>query len=145
MTPVKQISVFVENKHGKLSSIARHLADNGVSIRALCMADTTDFGIFRLIASDYEAAEKALKAAGVTCSVTEVLVVEIEDTPGAFADAMALLADNEISLEYVYAFLTPEKGKAYIIIRVEDNAAAAKVLHDGGIKIVSQDEIKANA
>ena len=109
------------------------------------MADTTDFGIFRLIVSDYEAAEKALKAAGVTCSVTEVLVVEIEDTPGAFADAMSLLADNHISLEYVYAFLTPEVGKAYIIIRVEDNAAAAKVLSDGGIKIVSQDEIKAHS
>lgn len=143
MTPVKQISVFVENKHGKLSTVSRHLADSGVSIRALCMADTTDFGIFRLIVSDYELAEKALKSAGVTCSVTEVLVVEIEDKPGAFADAMAILADNEISLEYVYAFLTPEKGKAYIIIRVVDNAAAAKVLQDGGIKIVSQEDIKA--
>ncbi len=141
MTPVKQISVFVENKHGKLSTVTRILADNGVSIRALCMADTTDFGIFRLIVSDYVAAEKALKAAGVTCSVTEVLVVEIEDTPGAFADAMALLADNHISLEYVYAFLTPEVGKAYIIIRVEDNAAAAAALKNGGVKLVAQEEI----
>lgn len=141
MTPVKQISVFVENKHGKLSTITRILADNGVSIRALCMADTTDFGIFRLIVSDYVKAESALKAEGITCSVTEVLVVEIDDTPGAFADAMSLLADNEISLEYVYAFLTPEIGKAYIIIRVEDNAAAAKALKAGGIKLVAQEEI----
>lgn len=142
MTPVKQISVFVENKHGKLSAITRILADNGVSIRALCMADTTDFGIFRLIVSDYEKAEKALKAAGVTCSVTEVLVVEIEDVPGAFSDAMAVLADNHISLEYVYAFLTPQVGKAYIIIRVEDIDSASKVLLSGGIKTVSQEEIK---
>lgn len=141
MTPVKQISVFVENKHGKLSTITRILADNGVSIRALCMADTTDFGIFRLIVSDYVKAESALKAEGITCSVTEVLVVEIDDTPGAFADAMSLLADNGISLEYVYAFLTPEIGKAYIIIRVEDNAAAAKALKAGGIKLVAQEEI----
>ncbi len=142
MTPVKQISVFVENKHGKLSTVTRILAESGVSIRALCMADTTDFGIFRLIVSDYVLAEKVLKAAGITCSVTEVLVVEIEDKPGAFADAMALLADGHISLEYVYAFLTPEVGKAYIIIRVEDNAAAAKLLKDGGIKVVAQEEIK---
>ncbi len=141
MTPVKQISVFVENKHGKLSTITRILADNNISIRALCMADTTDFGIFRLIVSDYVEAEKALKAAGITCSVTDVLVVEIDDTPGAFADAMALLADNHISLEYVYAFLTPEVGKAYIIIRVEDNAAATAALNAGGVKLVAQEEI----
>lgn len=141
MTPVKQISVFVQNKHGKLSSVARCLADGGVSIRAMCMADTTDFGIFRLLVSDYEKAEQLLKAAGITCSVTEVLVVEIEDTPGAFADAMAVLADNHISLEYAYAFLTPTIGKAYIIIRVEDNIGAAKILTDNGIKIVSQEEI----
>lgn len=141
MTPVKQISVFVENKHGKLSTVTRILADNGISIRALCMADTTDFGIFRLIVSDYVKAENALKAEGITCSVTEVLVVEIDDTPGAFADAMSLLADNKISLEYVYAFLTPEMGKAYIIIRVEDNVAAAKALKAGGIKLVAQEEI----
>ena len=70
MTPVKQISVFVENKHGKLSTVTRILADNGISIRALCMADTTDFGIFRLIVSDYVKAENALKAEGITCSVT---------------------------------------------------------------------------
>ncbi len=141
MTPVKQISVFVENKHGKLSTVTRILADNGISIRALCMADTTDFGIFRLIVSDYVKAENALKAEGITCSVTEVLVVEIDDTPGAFADAMSLLADNKISLEYVYAFLTPEMGKAFIIIRVEDNVAAAKALKAGGIKLVAQEEI----
>ncbi len=141
MTPVKQISVFVENKHGKLSKVTKHLAEGGVSIRALCMADTTDFGIFRLLVSDYVKAEKILKEAGVTCSVTEVLVVEIEDIAGAFSNAMSVLADNHISLEYVYAFLTPEVGKAYIIIRVEDNAAAAKILTENGIKIVSQEEI----
>lgn len=141
MTPVKQISVFVENKHGKLSKVTKHLAENGVSIRALCMADTTDFGIFRLIVSDYEVAERVLKEAGVTCSVTEVLVVEIEDIAGAFSDAMSLLAENHISIEYVYAFLTPEVGKAYIILRVEDIASAAKILHEGGIKTVSQEEI----
>lgn len=130
MKTVDQISVFVENKPGRLSAVTRCLADAGVNIRALCMADTTDFGIFRLIVSDCAKARAALAQAGITCSVTEVIAIAVDDEPGAFADAVQLLADAQISVEYAYAFLTPENGKAYVILRVTDNELACGVLGD---------------
>ena len=138
MKTVKQISVFVENKPGRLSTVTRCLADANVNIRAVCMADTTDFGIFRLIVSDCEAAITALKNAGITCSVTEVIAIGVNDVPGAFADAVQLLADAGLSVEYTYAFVTPENGKAYVILHVTDNELACKVL---GELTISENEL----
>lgn len=140
-TIIKQISVFVENKTGRLSYITRCLADSGVNIRALCMADTTDFGIFRLIVSDYETAASALKAKGITASVTDVIAIAIDDTPGAFADAVEALSNADISVEYAYAFLTPEKSSASVILRVSDIEKACKVLTDNGVHVIEQEEI----
>lgn len=138
---IKQISIFVENREGRLAEITEILAANDLNIRALSIADTADFGIFRLIVSDPDKALTILKKEGLTVSATEVLGVGIPDQPGGFSKAMRTLADAKISIEYVYAFLTPEAGTAYIIIRVENKETASTVLTQAGFKIITQEEI----
>ena len=138
---IKQISIFVENKPGRLAKITSILAENSVDIRALSIADTTDYGILRLIVNDPEKAEKILKQEKITVSITNVLGIGIEDVPGGFSFAIKTLADSGISVEYAYAFITPDAGKAYVIIRVDDNDAATKVLKQADIRVIDQNEI----
>ncbi|HIT54125.1 MAG TPA: ACT domain-containing protein [Candidatus Fimivicinus intestinavium] len=139
--PIKQISVFVENKPGRLADITALLAEKGVDIRALSIADTTDYGILRLIVNDPEKAETTLREGGMTVSMTNVLGIGIPDEPGGFSRAIRVLADANISVEYAYAFITPEVGAAYVIIRVENNEEATQVLAQAGIKLIGQNEI----
>lgn len=138
---IKQISVFVENRAGRLADIAGILADNKIDIRALSIADTTDYGILRLIVNNPNAAVAELKKAGFTVSATEVLGVEVEDAPGGFACVVRVLSDKGISVEYAYAFITPEVGSAYVILRVENNLIAEEVLSDAGVKLITQKDI----
>lgn len=138
---IKQISIFVENRPGRLADITAILAESKIDIRALSIADTTDYGILRLIVNDPDAAVTALKAHGLTVSVTQVLGIGIPDIPGGFARAIRILSDGGINVEYAYAFLSPEEGNAYVIIRVEDNAQAAKVLQAAGIEVVRQSDV----
>ena len=112
-----------------------------IDIRALSIADTTDYGILRLIVNDPEKAEAALKDSGLTVSMTNVLGIGIPDEPGGFSRAIRVLADAGISVEYAYAFITPEVGAAYVIIRVENNEDATAVLTKAGIKLIEQNEI----
>lgn len=139
--PIKQISIFVENKQGRLADITAILAKNNIDIRALSIADTTDFGILRMIVSDPEGALKAIRDEGLTASVTDVLGIGIPDEPGGFASAIKVLSNAGISVEYAYAFITPEKGHAYVIIRVEDNNLASDVLNGAGIRLIEQTDI----
>lgn len=138
---IRQISVFVENKPGRLAEITGFLAEGGVSIRAFSIADTTDFGILRLIVSDTKKAAEVLKAAGVAVSITEVVGISIPDVTGAFAKVVKVLADAGENVEYAYAFLTPEVGHAYVIVRVDDNAVATAVLKENGITVIDEDSI----
>jgi len=138
---IKQISVFVENRAGRLADITGLLAQNSIDIRALSIADTTDYGILRLIVDAPDKAVDVLKGSGLTVSATEVLGIEVPDTPGGFASAIRVLSDRGISVEYAYAFITPDVGKAHVIVRVENNAHAEEALKSGGIKIISQEEI----
>ena len=138
---IKQISIFVENKKGRLAEITETLSNAGANIRALSIADTTDFGILRIIVDKPDAAAAALKDAGITVSVTNVIAIGIDDTPGAFSVPMRILSDADIDVEYMYAFITRKSEKAYVILRVDDNEAAIKVLTDNGIKMVSSEEI----
>ena len=140
---IKQLSVFVENKKGKLAQIMQILAQNGVDIRALSLADTTDYGILRMIVNDTDKAVAALQAEHCVVSVNEVLGVAVDDTPGGFAAAVQALSDNEVNLEYVYAFITPQKGYAYVVMRVTDNDAATKILQNAGVKVLSDEELHA--
>ncbi|MBQ4348963.1 MAG: ACT domain-containing protein [Clostridia bacterium] len=136
---IKQISIFVENKKGRLAEITETLAKAGANIRALSIADTTDFGILRLIVDKPDESAAALKEAGITVSVTNVIAVGIDDVPGAFSRPMRILADAEIDVEYMYAFITRKSERAYVILRVADNDAAAKVLLDKGVELLDEE------
>ena len=138
---IKQLSVFVENKQGRLSEITGILQGAGVDIRALSLADTTDFGILRLIVDKEEAAEAALRGAGFTVSLTPVIAAGIADRPGGLAEAMATLRDGGISVEYMYAFISRRKEMAYVILRVDDNGKAAELLQKAAFPLLTEEEI----
>ncbi len=135
---IKQISVFVENKEGRLAEITETIAKAGVDIRALSIADTTDFGILRLIVDKPHETEKVLRNSGFTVSVTSVIAVGIDDVPGGFAKPMRVLANAHIDVEYMYAFISRDTKKAYVILRVNDNATATKVLEEAGIVLLDE-------
>ncbi len=130
---IYQISVFIENKPGRLTEIVSCLSEKGIDIRALSIADTTDFGILRLIVNDPELATRILKEEGVTVSKTQVIGVRLEDRPGALAEVLAILRDAGIAVEYAYAFITHSKNDACVVLRVEDNDSAIKALSAHGI------------
>ena len=137
---VKQISVFIENKKGALASATRYLADNGINIRALSIADTQDFGILRIICDDPKQTESILKEGGFISTVTDVLATKIEDRPGSMATILEVLAEAQVVVEYTYAFLAPD-GHAYMIFRVDDNAVASAALAGAGIKTANQEDL----
>ena len=125
---VRQISVFLENKQGSLSALMGLLAENQVNLHALSIADSRDFGIIRMIADNPTAAATILSGAGYICSVTEVIEFSVVDRPGGAAEVLTKLAGAGISIEYAYAFASPETGKSEIVVRVDDNEAAERVL-----------------
>lgn len=136
---VKQLSVFLENKAGTMAGLSHLLADKGINLRALCVADTQDFGIVRLITPAPEQAALELREAGYICTVTEVLAVALDDTAGGMNAILVALADADLSIEYTYASLSPKAGKAFLIVRVKDNDAAEAALTAAGI--TSADEL----
>lgn len=138
---IKQISVFAENKQGRLAEITGLLADNQININALSIADTKDYGILRLIVNDTDKAYEVLKKENIIVSVTDVLAVAINDTPGEFAKAVRLLSDGGIGVEYAYAFITSQVGTAYVILRVEDNVEAGKILEKSGFKLFDRQDL----
>ena len=138
---LKQLSVFVENKKGRLSEISKVLADNNIDIRAVSIADTTDYGILRIIVNKPDEAMVALKSNGITVSLTTVIAIAIDDRPGGLYSAVKILSDNDISVEYMYAFLNPTNNAACVILRVEDNQKASDVLKNGGFKLLTVDEV----
>ena len=138
---IKQLSIFVENKAGRLAEITAVLAEANVDIRAISIADTSDFGILRLFVDHPDEAVEALKKAGMTVSLTSVIAIGIHDRPGEFAKAMRILADEHIAIEYMYAFISRDKGKAFVILRVDDDQRAVSVLQDSGITILTAEEI----
>ena len=141
---VKQLSVFVENRAGRLSAITRLLGDNGINIRAMSIADTKDFGILRLIVNDSEKAMNVLKESNFAVTCTNVLAIRIPDTPGGLASAMECLYKDNISVEYMYAaFITEEDNNAYLVLRVDKADAAVTALSENGYKLVSNEELKA--
>lgn len=136
---INQISIFVENKPGRLADITDVLAQAKIDIRALSIADTTDYGILRLIVNDPTSAVQVLKTANITASITPVIAIAVNDTPGGFATAIRILANGGMSVEYAYAFITPKVGNAYVILRVEDNDKAINLLAEHNIAVITQD------
>lgn len=138
---VEQISIFLENKSGRLADVAGVLAAAGVNIRALSLADTTDFGILRLIVNDTEKAKSVLKDNGFTVGKTEVLAVEVSDKPGGLAKILGIIKDEGINVEYMYAFLQKNEGKAIIIFRFDGLEKAIATLLKSGIRILNGEEV----
>ena len=133
---VEQISVFVENKSGRLAEVARTLGDAKVNIRALSIADSSDFGILRIIVNDNDTAVAVLKQKGFTVSKTEVVAVEVSDQPGGLAQILNLLEKEKLNVEYMYAFLARRSDSAVIVFRFEENDSAIKVLSVAGVPIL---------
>ena len=138
---IKQLTVFIENKKGTVVSVTEILAANNVNIRALSVAETQDFGMLRLIVNDTEAAEKILAEEGYLIKVNDVIGVKIGDEPGRLSAALGVLDEKKINMDYLYAFMSRTEKHAYVVIRVEDNAAAEKALEDAGYHIITDADV----
>jgi len=138
---VKQLSIFMENRAGRLAEVSRLLGEAGVNIRALSLADTSDFGILRLIVNDVNRALGVLREAGHTVSLTDVVAVEVPDRPGGLAGVLQPLSAAGINVEYMYAFVEKAADKAVVIFRFENIDAAAAVLRSAGISILPAETV----
>jgi len=138
---VEQISVFLENRAGRLEEVTRTLTESGVNIRALSLADTSDFGILRLIVTDCEKAKKALKENGFTVGRTNVVAAEVEDQPGGLHKILSLLSSNGINVEYMYAFVQQSGKNAVLIFRFDRTDQAIETLQEHGVHIIPGDEL----
>ncbi len=139
---IKQVSIFIENATGQLADVTKFIADNNINLRALCIADSQDFGIVRIICENPENTVETLSDAGFVTKITEVFAVELTDEAGSLSKALRVLADAGVEVEYTYAFLSTKKNAtAYMIFRVDDNEKAIKALTDKNINIISQADI----
>lgn len=138
---VKQISVFLENKSGRLAEVTGILGTNQIDISALSIADTTDFGILRLIVNKPEIAETILKDNGFTVSCTSVIAIAVKDEPGGLSQALKILETESIGIEYMYAFVGKTTTDALVILRVEEPEKAVKTLISNNVKVLSSDTV----
>ncbi len=139
---IKQISVFLENKQGRLANVTEILANSGVNLRAMSMADTSDFGILRLIVDDNAKAMAALSDAGFAVSQNDVIAVAFDDEVGAMARTLKIFEDNNINIEYLYVFFAQNDSKVVTVFRVIDTDSAIKVLQEKNICVLSEEDIK---
>jgi hypothetical protein len=135
---IKQISVFLENNAGRLAEVTKTLANAGINLRALSIADTADFGILRLIVDKQDVAVKALNTAGFTTRETNVVAVEIEDIPGSLAKVMELFQESKVNIEYLYASLKDKDGKAVVIFKLSDHETGQQLIKKHGFVLVEQ-------
>lgn len=138
---VRQISVFIENRAGRLETVARLLGEAGINIRALSLADTSDFGILRLIVNKPEEAQTMLRQQGFTIKLTEVVAVEVPDVPGGLARVLGLLGSKGLNVEYMYAFVEKSTDKAILVFRFDNAVAAADTLQRGGVRILREEDV----
>lgn len=141
---INQVSVFIENKPGSLSAFAHLLRENGIDIRALSIADVEDYGILRIIVDDVYKTTTILKSANYVFKITPVLAVPLKDSSGSLADVLDVLGNAGINIEYLYAFVARQKGRAFVIFRVSeaDQDKAETVLIENGYPPVSQEELR---
>ena len=125
---VKQLSIFVENKPGRLSDVIKLLGENGVNLSALSLADTTNFGVLRLIADKTDVAQAVLRDAGIVSKCSDVLAVAIDDTPGALTGILDFFTENGVSVEYMYAFSKQLEGKAQMVVKTDSLEKAEALL-----------------
>ena len=141
MMKVEQISIFLENRAGRLTDVTRVLSESKVNIRALSLADTSDFGILRLILTDHERAKQILKDNGFTVGRTSVVAVEVDDRPGGLHSILELLSNSQINVEYMYAFVQQSGKNAVLIFRFDRTDQAIEILQKNNIRIIPGDEL----
>ena len=137
----EQISVFLENKAGRLAEVTAILSEANVNIRALALADTSDFGVLRLIVNDNAKAVTALKSQGFTVGKTDVVAVEVEDKPGGLYRILDVLHKAEVNVEYMYAFVTQSGNNAIMIFRFDNIDDAVKILEENNVKVINGSEV----
>jgi len=142
LVAIKQISLFVENKPGRMAKVSKTLSDAGVNIRALTVAEAGDFGVIRMVVDDPEKGYQVLHDNGFTVSETEVLAVEMKDIPGGLYEIVNTLGESDVNVDYAYAFVTTKAERAMLIIRVDNLEKARQVLTGAGIKLATKDEIQ---
>ncbi len=139
---VKQISVFLENKKGRLAEVTRILSQERINIRALSLADTADFGVLRIIVNDPDRCLAVLKGASFVAQVTEVLAVEVEDKPGGLSRILEVLDSENVNVEYMYAYVEKTRENAIVICKINDRSRALDVLAKHGISTISGEKLK---
>jgi len=137
-----QISVFLENRKGRLYEVCSLLGKTGINIRALTIAETETFGVLRIVVDKSDLAIKTLKANNFVANLTDVVAIEVGDKPGGLAAVLKVFADSDINVEYMYGFVEKFSDNALLVFRFEDTDKAAKILADKGIKVVTRREIE---
>lgn len=137
-----QISVFLENKKGRLYEVCSILGENNINIRALTIAETESFGVLRIVVDKTDQAIKVLKENDFVANITDVVAVEVGDQPGGLAQILKILSQHDINIEYMYGFVEKFSDRALLVFRFEDTETAQKVLIDNNINIVTREEIK---
>ena len=138
---IQQISVFLENREGRLAETVKVISAAGVNIRALCVADTRDFGILRLITSDNDKVKAALCESGAVIP-TDVIAAKMDDTAGALSGILQILAEAKINIEYMYAFTGAASLGAYVVLRVDNTPAAEAILKAAGVSTLSDEDVR---
>lgn len=138
---IHQISVFLENRAGQLAELTQMLADHQVDIRAISIAETTDYGLARMIVDDCQKASAALLECGAVLSMTPVWAVEVPDKPAGLASLLSVLSENAISVEYMYSLFTHRDDMAYMVLRISDEEKFTAAMEKSGMKIMSADEL----
>lgn len=139
---IKQISVFLENKRGRLFEALNVLSKAGINIRALSIADTSDFGILRMIVNDPEKAKKALENEGFTTKITHVLAVGVKDRPGGLAEVLKILYEKDINVEYIYAFVEKSGEEALVVLRTNNLDKTITLLQEKGVKLLDSKTVE---
>lgn len=140
---IEQVSVFLENKPGRLAELTRALGDAGIDMHALMVADTSEFGVVRIICDTPRAARRLLEERGFGVSVAHVLAVAVPDVPGGLADVLEALGEHGINVDYAYCFVEPSGDHAIDVFKVDDPAEAARVLQAAGFRTLAPEELYA--
>lgn len=139
---LEQLSVFLENRAGRLAEVTAVLGNAGINIRALSLADTADFGILRIIVNDVDKALATLRTHGFTATLTKVVAVEVDDQPGGLSTVLQLLNAHDINVEYMYAFVEKSADKALLVFRFENLQKAIDVLTENNIKVLKSENAR---
>ena len=139
---IKQISIFLENRKGRLYDVCSLLGKNDINIRALNVAETESFGILRIVVNKPDVAVKVLKDADIVAKITDVIAIEVDDRPGGLADILKALADEDVNIEYMYGFVEKSSDKALMVFRFDDVDKAAAILKKHNIKIVTEQGVR---